>query len=134
MDSLRRVLEELIRRNRDTTEAVDELARLRAAAQAAAGEAEPQTTGEQGSRTRNLSILNPEISVTGDIVGSYVAPSGEDNQAGAVPREFEFSFQAALDPYTRTKIFVTHEEEFEIAGLGEEDDGEEGKKNEKEEE
>ncbi len=125
LDSLQRVLEELIRQQRDTTEAVDELARLRAAAQAAADAAQEPPPEDQGSRTGNLSILNPEISLTGDIVGSYVAPAGTGNSAGAVPREFEFSFQAALDPYTRTKVFVTHEEEFEIAGLSEEDAGEE---------
>ena len=38
-----------------------------------------------------------------------------------MPREFEFSVQAALDPFARTKIFITREEDFEIAGLGEEE-------------
>ncbi len=103
--------------------ATDELDALRAAARAAAGQQEPPDTTEQ-SRTRNLNILNPEISVTGDVLGQYLAPSGEDPFFTAVPREFEFAFVAALDPYTRTRIFVSYEEEFVIAGL-EEEEGEE---------
>jgi hypothetical protein len=98
-----------------------ELAALRAAAAAAAEAARPtavtDTAGSQESRTRNLNVLNPEISVTGDLVGSFAAPEGGDSQVTAVPREFEFSFQSALDPYSGTKIFVTREEEIEIAGL-----------------
>lgn len=97
-----------------------ELAALRAAAEAAAEAARPTTTdtvGAQESRTRNLSVLNPEISVTGDLVGSFSSPEEGDSQVTAVPREFEFSFQSALDPFSGTKIFVTREEEIEIAGL-----------------
>ncbi|NIN13433.1 MAG: hypothetical protein GTN62_11365 [Gemmatimonadales bacterium] len=128
VDSLQRVLAELVGRGRDTTRAQDELAALRAAARAAAGagEAGTDTARQEGSRTRNLQILNPEISVTGDIVGSFTAPDDEENQFSATPREFEFSFQSALDPYTRTKIFITREEDFEIAGLPEEEGEEEG--------
>lgn len=111
---------------RQAREAQDELAALRAAARAATDEAPPDTSEARAGRTRNLNILNPEISVTGDFVGSYAAPAGEDNNATATPREFEFSFQAALDPYTRTKIFVSHEQDFEIAGFPEEaEEGEE---------
>ncbi len=105
LDSLERVVAELRAAQRDTTEAVDELAALRAAAQAAAQErtaAAPAGESEQGSRTRNLGILNPEISVTGDVVGNLAAPSGEPNTFSATPREFEFCFQAALDPYSRS--------------------------------
>ncbi len=127
LDSLERVLAALVRQGGDTTELQDELAALRAAAQRAAGEAqEPDSAATQESRTRDLSVLNPEISVTGDVIGSFLAPAGEPNGFRATPREFEFSFQSALDPYTRTKIFVTYEEELEIAGLElEEEDGEE---------
>ncbi len=104
----------------------DELEALRAAARAAAGDQAPRDTTGQ-SRTRNLSVLNPEISVTGDVVGSYLAPTGEDPYLTAVPREFEFAFEAALDPYTRTKIFVSYEEELVIAGLEHEaEEGESG--------
>ncbi len=109
----------------DTAAARDELEALRAAAREAAGGAEPDTSEAQGSRTRNLQILNPEISVTGDIVGNFTAPADGEDRFSATPREFEFSFQAALDPYTRTKIFITREEDFEIAGLPLEEEGEE---------
>ncbi len=115
----------------------DELAALRAAAAAAAEAAPvaaPDTAGQGQSRTRNLNQLNPEISVSGDIVGSFLAPGTEDNRGVALPREFEFSFQSALDPFTRTKIFLSREQELEIAGLeevvaggeesGEEEEGE----------
>ena len=119
LDSLQRVLEELIRAGEDTMSASDELARLRAAAQAAAAEAELPGTTDQVSQTRDLSILNPEISVNGDVVGSYLAPAGESSSINAVPREVEFSFQAAVDAYTRTKVFITFEQELEIAGFEE---------------
>lgn len=127
LDSLEQVVAELRAANRDTTGPADELAALRAAAQAAAGDPEAQPdTASGGSRTRSLQALNPEISVTGDIVGSFQAPSGGRTRTTVTPREFEFSFQAALDPYTRTKIFVTREEDFPIAGLPEEEGEEEG--------
>lgn len=100
----------------------DELAALREAARRAAGEGAGEAPADdepQGSRTRSLQALNPEISITGDIVSHFTGdPEGPDRVA-AVPREFEFSFQAALDPYTRTKIFVTRHEDIEVAGLEE---------------
>lgn len=132
LDSLEAVVARLRASEEDAAEPIDELAALRAAARAAAGEAAeaaPPSGGgrRQQSRTRNLQVLNPEISVTGDIVGSFTAPAGGANNFSGTPREFEFSFQSALDPYTRTKIFVTREQDFEIAGLpGEEGEEEEG--------
>jgi hypothetical protein len=96
--------------------ATDELEVLRAAARAAAAEQEPADTTGQGSRTGDLSALNPEISLTGDILGEYLAPAGGDAFFTAVPREFELGFQAALDPYTRTKVFIAYEQEYPIAG------------------
>jgi hypothetical protein len=117
LDSLLAALARGERADSAARSAADELAALRAAARAAAGEQQEADTTSQ-SRTRNLSILNPEISITGDVLGQYLAPSGEDNRFTAVPREFEFAFEAALDPYTRTKIFAAYEEEVEIAGLG----------------
>lgn len=113
-------------------EPTDELAALREAARAAAAEGAPavDSAPPAESRTRDLSVLNPEISVTGDVVGSFTAPDAGENATRAIPREFEFSFQAALDPYTRTKIFLSKEEELEIAGLeaaiGGDEEGEEG--------
>ena len=125
LDSLERIVAQLGAEARTAREPVDDLAALRAAARAAAAETTPAPQAEQQSRTRNLQVLNPEISVTGDIVGSFTAPAGAANTFSGVPREFEFSFQSALDPYTRTKIFVTREEDFEIAGLPDEGEEEE---------
>ena len=120
LDSLERVLARLAKQGQDTAAVQDELAALRAAArQATAENADTARVGE--TRTRSLSVLNPEISATGDVVGGYLAPAGGDDGFRATPREFEFSFQSALDPYTRTKIFATYEEEPPIAGLEEAD-------------
>lgn len=115
---------------REEEPAGDELAALREAARAAAAEAAPRqadTTAAAQSRTSNLNVLNPEISVTGDVVGGFLSPGEGSSEATAVPREFELSFQAALDPYARTKIFFSREEELPVAGLEEVlEGGEEG--------
>jgi outer membrane murein-binding lipoprotein Lpp len=106
----------------------DELEELRAAARReveAGGSAREEPDEPEGSRTRSLRLLNPEISVTGDVVGSILAPSGGEARATAVPREFEFGFQAMLDPFARTAVFLAREEELKIAGLSEEEEGEE---------
>lgn len=91
----------------------DPIARIRAAAAAAAGAA-PDTAGAGGptgpvqfeGRQRNLNMLNPEISVTGDIFG--FVNSEESDHDNFVPREFELALQSNLDPYSRAKIFVAH--------------------------
>jgi hypothetical protein len=103
--------------------AADDLAALRAAAAAAAG-AEPgpapgapeDTTGaaappDQAPPTgpRNANILNPEISATGDL--RLIARDEGPQRDNAELREVELSFQSALDPYSKTKIFLTFEDE-----------------------
>jgi len=93
---------------RDTS---DELAGLRAAAEAAADTA-PAVTRPPPASTggpRNANVLNPEISATGDI--RLVARDESPQRDNGVAREFEFSFQSALDPYSKTKIFLTFEDE-----------------------
>jgi hypothetical protein len=107
-------LEAIIRRLQDSgqeVEAADALADLRAAAAAAAraGRAEPEAEPDDtrfAGRQRALQALNPEISVSIDWFG-HLNPDDprEDN---FIPREFEFSFQGALDPYSRAKVFVSH--------------------------
>lgn len=91
----------------------DEAARLRAAAEAAVAEAGAPDTLDTGDdrdfvgRQRSLQALNPEISVTADLLA---AVDSEDPDAdNFVAREFEFSFQSTLDPYSRAKIFITRE-------------------------
>ena len=113
MDSLEALVQRLLREGRDTAQAGDELARLRAAARAAAGAAD--TTGaarevpQGGAQTRNLNRLNPEISVTGDV--RFQTDPNAWYQDNVEVREFEFSFQSALDPYASTKIFLAFEED-----------------------
>lgn len=93
----------------------DELAALRASADETAGggpttpptaapDVVPQSAetapaiAEAGSE-RNLNQLNPEISMTGDMVGFASSQSREDFDA----REFELNVQSALDPFSVTK-------------------------------
>ena len=90
----------------------DELAALRAAAAAATGGAPdtavaPDTAARFVGRERNLSALNPEISVSTDIRAS--AHTTGVQQDNFDPREVEVGFQSALDPYAHTKIFVAFE-------------------------
>ena len=106
----------------------DPLAELRDAARAAAEEASaaaPDTGGTGTSRTRSLQALNPEISVTGDFVASALDPGGAGNELTATPRGVELSLQAALDPYTRMKVYAVREEELEVSGLPAEEGEEE---------
>ncbi|MFL5493880.1 MAG: hypothetical protein ACJ8DC_05785 [Gemmatimonadales bacterium] len=97
-----------------------DLAAIRAAAAAAAGGAQPanpsappaprdtvQPRTEFIGRQRNASVLNPEISATGDV--RLVAREGRQENNGVL-REFEVGLQSALDPYSTTKIFISYEE------------------------
>lgn len=95
----------------------DELARLRAAAANVSGRDTAQradtTAPRFVSRDRNLSQLNPEISVTGNLHGT-IQTDGEQRDNLEL-HEVEFSFQASLDPYSHTKFFVgLHEGEIEV--------------------
>jgi hypothetical protein len=116
VDSLERLLRELRAQSREPAAPADELAQLRAAAAAltgmqAADTAAPAPKREEPQfvdRSRNLNRLNPEISVTGDV--RLNATSAEPASDNVDVREFEFSFQSALDPYSNTKIFGSYEE------------------------
>ena len=110
IDSLEALVRQLGTGAQPTGE-VDELAELRAAAQQAvqpgvqadtAAAADPVFTGRQ----RSLQALNPEISANVDVFGHL--NTDDIHEQNFVPREFEFSFQSALDPYSRAKIFVSH--------------------------
>jgi hypothetical protein len=98
----------------------DDLAALRAAAAAAAGAPEPADTLPGAPRPestaaaapagpRGANLLNPEISATGDV--RLFAQDEGPQHVEAEAREFEFSFQSDLDPYSKTKIFLTFEDE-----------------------
>ena len=92
-------------------EELSELDAIRAAARAAADSAQPARAGEPEAfvdRSRNLNRLNPEISVTGDVRALVVSPGPQADNIDL--REFEFSFQSALDPFASTKIFLSFED------------------------
>jgi hypothetical protein len=110
LDSLAALVARLTPAQRDTSRAVDELSALRAAARAAVADSSPtEGTSPSPSVGANLNRLNPEISATGD-VRVQMDPDVPDEQNVEV-REFEFSFQAALDPYAKTKIFLAASDE-----------------------
>lgn len=92
------------------TSGEDELAALRAAALAAAGPARPAPEVTQTEATvgheRNLNQLNPEISMTGDIIG-FAVGGQQDFDA----REFELDIQSALDPFSTAKLTLSFAEE-----------------------
>jgi hypothetical protein len=114
MDSLEGVIRRLLPAERDTARAVDELAALRAAARAAAGTdttaaRADSLTGPAQDRGGNLNRLNPEISATVDVRLQLDPDAPREDNVDV--REFEFSFQSALDPYAKTKIFIAAGEE-----------------------
>jgi hypothetical protein len=94
-------------------EPVDELAAIRAAADSAARAAgagrDPVSTPAPGATgPRTLNDLNPEVSVTGDVRAE--ARKGQNPPENTFfLREFEFAFQATLDPVSKAKVFVTAE-------------------------
>lgn len=120
----------------DTAAPQDSLAELRAAAEAAARSGEtqpqPQTPPPQTQfigRERSLQALNPEISVNTDVFTFLTSDSPDEDNF--VPREFEISLQAPLDPYSRAKIFVSYHAEGgtpapfgEVEGVGGHGEGE----------
>ncbi len=110
---------------------LDPLERLRAAARAAAGTptdsvSSPKETQFVG-RERSLQLLNPEISLTGELLAN-ISNEGESTD-NFIPREFELTIQSALDPYALAKVFIIYHknggdlEVFPVAGV--EDGGEE---------
>ena len=91
---------------------LDPLAAIRAAADSAAtagGAPAVTDTAGQGptefvGKQRNQSSMNPEISATGDVqFAAQTDIEGLDLQLA----EVEVAFQAILDPYSATKIFLT---------------------------
>jgi hypothetical protein len=117
LDSLRAALARPGARPDTTRVQDDDIAALRAAAAGIIGRdttAAADTVGQRFvGQERNQSQLNPEISVTGDLHAA-IQTDGEQHDNFEL-REVEFSFQAALDPYSHTKIFAgVHEGGIEI--------------------
>jgi hypothetical protein len=106
LDSLQRVVEQLVDRGGDTTEAVDELAALRAAARAIAPEEPADTAPRQYVlRSGNLNDLNPEISISGDVRLRATRPGPQQDNVDL--REFQFGFRSALDPYSNVRVYFS---------------------------
>jgi hypothetical protein len=103
--SLEARLDSLARERAGADTSGDELTALREAA-AAAGRAD---SAQAPARGVNLNALNPEISATAIVHASVLRPGPQTESFDA--REFEFSFQSALDPFSYTKIFASVTEE-----------------------
>jgi hypothetical protein len=105
----------------------DALAKLRAAATAAAGDQPRDTTEVQelAGRQRSLQALNPEISLNADIFGQINKDDKDGDNFFA--REFEISIISNLDPLSRAAIFLSrHNPGGEISPFGEEEHDEHG--------
>jgi hypothetical protein len=93
----------------------DDLADLRAAAAAAAGQPDtaagpaPAAPQAEASGPRGANLLNPEISAAGDVRIRVRDESPQTDNFEA--REFEVAFQSDLDPYSKTKVFLTFEQD-----------------------
>ncbi len=88
---------------------LDELAAIRAAAAAAAEEGAARDSTPQPTGPRSLNVLNPEISVTGNLL--LIARDASPQRDNAELREVEVSFQSALDPFSTAKVFLTFSED-----------------------
>jgi hypothetical protein len=86
----------------------EEAARLREAALAKETEAAPEKTEETVFRSRGLGLqaLNPEISVTGDLLASWQSTEASGEDYAATIRELGLHFESYLDPYSRFKAAV----------------------------
>jgi hypothetical protein len=88
----------------------DELEALRRAAEAEAKkeEVEEDTAEETTFKSGNLGLqaLNPEISVTGDMLGRYQSGSEELPTTQTEFRTLGLHFEAYLDPYSRFKAAI----------------------------
>ena len=110
LDSLEQVVRRLSATGKDTAQAHDELAALRAAAAAAAPPRDTTTKPNTQfvGRTRSQPQLNPEISATGDVRILAERPGPQRNNVDV--RGFEFAFQSPLDPFSNTKIILSYED------------------------
>jgi hypothetical protein len=99
-----------LRMERAPGAAARDLEALRAAARARVPDPPAADTAQQPSvlRSRNLAALNPEISVTGDVRLTARQPGPQEGNVEL--REFQFSVQSALDPYSTAKVFFSLEE------------------------
>jgi len=96
---------------------ISELDALLAQMQEIAGEPEPEKTPEQTTfrfKGLGLQALNPEISVSGDMLGSYTNQAHVRRRTDFTVRSFELNFQSYLDPFSKFKATVPIDDAGEI--------------------
>ncbi len=107
-DSPRRNDEQAQTEDKNTSE--EDLEALRRAAEAESDkEQESEEDAEENvfkSGSLGLQALNPEISVTGDMLSNYQSGIDEDPASDIVFRTLGLHFEAYLDPYSRFKAAV----------------------------
>jgi hypothetical protein len=84
----------------------DEAARLRAMAEGLAGPKKEEKSPEETvykSRGLSLQQLNPEISVSGDLIAYYRDQEGTRQRTDVFLRGLELNFQSYLDPFSKLK-------------------------------
>lgn len=84
----------------------DDVARLRALAEGLAGPKKEEKPPEEvvyKSRGLSLQQLNPEISVSGDLIVYYRDQDGTRQRTDAFLRGLELNFQSYLDPFSKLK-------------------------------
>jgi hypothetical protein len=127
---------EQVKKQQEVARREAELEELRRAAAAEAvrdGAPEDVDTGtEFVSGTRMQTMLNPEISINGDIF----LIGGDNLRTEMQPRHFELDIQSYLDPYTRMKVVFGYEGAHAVWGFTDEDhhEDEEGHEHEGEDE
>ncbi|UCH35459.1 MAG: hypothetical protein JSV65_03670 [Armatimonadota bacterium] len=87
----------------------EDLTALRRAAEAEAAEAPPEREPEEvtfRSGALGLQALNPEISATGDFLGTLSHPEDAATRSDFELRTLEVAFESYLDPYSRLKAIV----------------------------
>lgn len=115
---LKKRIEELSREKPKAAEPEDEIAELKRRAEAEAAKAQVEEPTEDvtfKAGSLSLQALNPEISVTGDMLGTFTHGNDEIERWEFDFRTLGIHLQSYLDPYTQFKASVEfHEDETEL--------------------
>ncbi|MBN1505494.1 MAG: hypothetical protein JW955_01540, partial [Sedimentisphaerales bacterium] len=101
----------------EPNEAGDEVARLRALAEGLAGPKKQEKSPEETiykSRGLSLQQLNPEISVSGDLLAYYRNQDGTRQRSDVFLRALEVNFQSYLDPFSKMKATLEIDREGQV--------------------
>lgn len=78
---------------------------------AGAGQGTAPSSGQRfAGQARTLNQLNPEISATGDMFGTFSDHTGDPDANQFRFGEFEVALQAPLDPYSAAKFIIVQED------------------------